>query len=186
MNTSINAAMGEFNNITGFIAAFDRVIGHEGEFTAHPHDRGNWTGGIVGKGLLKGTKFGISAMTYPDLDIQGLTVEEAKRIYKRDWWDKLGMAKYPKSLRYQLFDAAINHGTHNMAVILQAAVGAETDGVIGPITLGHVNSLDHNDLLMRFLACRLEFICQIGTFGVYGRGWVRRVAQNLRYAAEDN
>ena len=55
-----------------FDKAFDRLIGHEGEFTNDPKDRGNWTTGVIGRGQLKGTKFGISAMTYPHLDIINL------------------------------------------------------------------------------------------------------------------
>jgi lysozyme family protein len=41
-----------------FEQAFDRLIGHEGEFTDDPKDRGNWTTGIIGKGICKGTKLG--------------------------------------------------------------------------------------------------------------------------------
>jgi hypothetical protein len=32
-------------------------------------DPGNWTGGAIGKGELRGTKWGISAQTYPQIDI---------------------------------------------------------------------------------------------------------------------
>jgi hypothetical protein len=42
-----------------------------------------WTTGIIGKGICKGTKYFISAMTYPDLDIKNL-LDQAKAIYKRD------------------------------------------------------------------------------------------------------
>ena len=41
-------------------------------------------------------------MTYPTLDIRILTLNQAKDIYKRDWWDKLGMDKYPPALSYQI------------------------------------------------------------------------------------
>lgn len=185
-NNAIRDTAAHMADVGGFAQAFNRVIGHEGGFQIDTRDRGNWTGGIVGKGLLRGTKWGISAMSYPDEDIQGLTRQDAMKIYKRDWWDKLNLKDYPKVMRFQLFDAAINHGTHNMAVILQTAVGAEPDGVVGPVTLGYIKKLSHDDLVLRFLSCRLEFICQISTFGTYGRGWVRRVAENLRHAAADN
>ena len=46
-----------------FILSFDRVIGHEGLFQNDRDDRGNWTSGKIGVGELKGTKFGIAAMT---------------------------------------------------------------------------------------------------------------------------
>ena len=66
-----------------FDVIFDRVLGHEGGFQADPRDRGNWTGGEVGKGELKGTKYGLAAMTYPELDIPALTLAEAEAIYSR-------------------------------------------------------------------------------------------------------
>lgn len=39
----------------------ERVIEHEGGYTDNPKDPGNWTGGEVGKGELKGSKYGLSA-----------------------------------------------------------------------------------------------------------------------------
>jgi lysozyme family protein len=169
-----------------FNKAFDRVIGHEGGFTDDPDDRGNWTGGAIGVGELKGTKFGLSAMTYPDVDIKNLTVEQAKVIYKRDWWDKIGLDKMRPAMQYQFFDAAINHGTHNAAKMLQRAVDAFPDGIIGPNTMANIKATDLNDLLMLFLAERIEFYTNIKTFDKYGKGWTRRIAGNLRLAAEDN
>ena len=61
-----------------FDKAFDRLIGHEGGFTNDSRDAGNWTGGKVGVGKLVGTKFGLSAATYPTLDIKNITIVEAK------------------------------------------------------------------------------------------------------------
>ncbi len=52
---------------------FDQVIDiigvSEGAYSTDRADRGNWTSGKVGEGLFKGTKYGISAMTYPNMDI---------------------------------------------------------------------------------------------------------------------
>ncbi len=168
-----------------FDKAFDRVIGHEGGFQNDPADRGNWTTGRVGEGENKGTKFGLAAMTYPDLDIENLTVQQAKDIYYRDWWASLGMDRFRPAMQYQMFDAAVNHGMRNATKMLQRAVGAVADGVIGPKTLRAAANTDVNDLLMLFLAERLEFFTNIKTFDLYGRGWSRRVAGNLRLAAED-
>jgi lysozyme family protein len=169
-----------------FDKSFDRVIGHEGAFQNDRRDRGNWTSGKIGVGELKGTKYGISAMAYPDLDIKNLTVEQAKAIYKRDWWDKLGMDKFHPAMSFQMFDASINHGIHNATRILQRAVGTKDDGVIGNQTLQSVKKMDLNDLLMSFLSHRLRFMTDISTFDTYGRGWSRRIADNLLLATKDN
>lgn len=169
-----------------FDKAFDRVIGHEGGFQKDPKDRGNWTSGKIGVGQLKGTKYGLAAMTYPDLDIENLTVEDAKKIYHRDWWVKLGMDKFHPAMSFQMFDAAINHGMHNATKILQRAVGAKDDGSIGPKTIDSVKLVELNDLLMLFLAERLQFMTDIKTFDTYGRGWSRRISNNLKIATKDN
>lgn len=168
-----------------FVKSFDRVIGHEGRFQKIQGDRGNWTGGKVASGVLKGTKFGISAMTYPDLDIENLTVEQAKEIYYRDWWVKLGMDKWKPALSYQMFDAAINHGMHNAAKMLQRAVATPDDGAIGPATRRAVDTMTLDDVLMCFLGERLDFMTYVGTWDTFGKGWARRIALNLKIAAED-
>lgn len=169
-----------------FDVAFDRVFINEGGFQKDPNDRGNWTSGQVGVGELKGTKFGLAAMTYPDLDIENLSRYEAKEIYKRDWWDALGMDQFRPAMSYQMFDAAINHGMFNATTMVQRAAGANPDGAVGPKTRAAVAAKDLNDLLMLFLAARLEFMTGIRTWDRYGKGWARRIAHNLKLAAEDN
>lgn len=169
-----------------FDLSFTRVLGNEGEFKKERGDRGDWTSGIIGVGKLVGTKFGLAAMTYPDLDIEHLTIDDAKAIYKRDWWDKLGMDRFPPALSFQMFDAAINHGAVTANKFLQTAAGVKPDGVIGPITVGAVNAADKNDMLLLFLAARLEFFTNCKTWDDNSRGWSRRVVQDLRYAAQDN
>lgn len=172
-------------NSLAFETAFDRVIGNEGSFQNMAGDRGNWTSGIVGQGENKGTKFGISSMSYPQLDIVNLTVDQAKGIYYQDWWVKLGMDLFKPALGYQMFDAAINHGMGNASKMLQRAAGTKDDGQLGPLSLTAINNTPLDDLLMNFLAERLLFMTKIGTWGSYGKGWAVRIANNLKLAAED-
>jgi lysozyme family protein len=53
------------------------IFAGEGGYTKNAKDPGNWTGGKVGKGILKGTKYGIAAASFPNLDIANLTKEQA-------------------------------------------------------------------------------------------------------------
>lgn len=71
---------------SAFDAAFALTVGEEGGFSQDPRDGGNWTGGAPGKGSLRGTKYGISAASYPTLHIDALTLADAKAIYRRDFW----------------------------------------------------------------------------------------------------
>lgn len=54
------------------------VLRHEGGYTNDNRDPGGET------------KFGISKRAYPSLDIKNLTEEQAKVIYRRDYWDRAG------------------------------------------------------------------------------------------------
>ena len=167
-----------------FDQAFDRLINHEGGYSDDPRDLGNWTGGRIGVGVLKGTKFGIAAHSYPDVDIKNLTLEQAKVIYRRDFWDILGDA-HP-AVKFQLFDAAVNHGHGNAIRFLQRAVRVADDGLWGKYSQAALEATPLNDTIMRFLAYRLKFWTSLSTFDTYGRGWTNRGADNLIFAAEDN
>ena len=169
-----------------FDEAFRRLIGHEGGYTIDKRDPGNWTGGAVGKGALNGTKFGIAANTYPNLDIKNLTLAQAKEIYKKDWWDKLGGHGLHSAITFQLWDFSINAGKKRAIIELQQVAGVTADGVIGPKTIEAVNALDLNDVLLSFTAERLKFYTSLKTWPTWGKGWVNRVADNLKYAAQDN
>lgn len=169
-----------------FEKAFGRLIDHEGGYSTDHNDPGNWTGGKVGKGVMKGTKFGIAANTYPNLDIKNLTIEQAKAIYKKDWWDKLGADQLHPSIVYQLWDFAVNAGKSRALKELQQAVGVPDDGIIGPKTIAAVNATDVNDVLLLLASERLRFYTSLPTWSTYGKGWTNRVAENLQYAVQDN
>ena len=163
-----------------FDEAFKTTVGHEGSFTLHRQDRGNWTSGKVGVGELKGTKYGISAMAYPKEDIKNLTLDRAKQLYKRDYWDKCRCNELPNGLKFHVFDVAVNSGVKRAIQTLQQAADTKDDGIIGPATLAAVRSKDQCELLLLFYSFRIAFYTSIGTFGTFGKGWMNRVASNLK------
>lgn len=96
------------------------------------------------------TKYGISQKAYPDLDIEALTEEEAKEIYKRDYWDRMHLDDVPEHLRRDLFFAGVNMGIRNpLNRALQEAVGAGADGIIGPNTIKAIKSFDNPEQITR-------------------------------------
>ena len=169
-----------------FDQAFDRLIKHEGGYSDDPKDPGNWTGGRVNIGQLKGTKYGIAANTYGDLDIVNLTLEQAKAIYHRDWWLKAGADQLDAAIVFQLWDFAINAGMGTAVRALQRAVRVADDGSIGPLTIRAVRAMSTTDVLMRLTAQRLRFYTSLSTWLTYGKGWTNRVAGQLDYGAEDS
>lgn len=162
-----------------FAEAFARVVGIEGGFDKSPDDKGNWTGGKVGVGVLKGTKFGISAASYPAEDIERLTLARAQELYQRDYWRVIRADDLPEALRYDLFDLAVNSGTGAAGRILQRALGIKEDGSIGPMTLAAVAMLPVDRIRSLVLAHRLILMTEATLWSTRARGWVRRAALNV-------
>lgn len=170
---------------TRYDKCFERVIGHEGGFTDDRRDRGNWTSGVIGKGQLKGTKFGISAMSYPNVDIKNLTLEQAKAIYKTDFWQKNKCDELPIGVDYLVFDSAINHGSSRAIRFLQIASGSAVDGSIGPKTLEATKRKKPEAVISEFCVARGLFYTEIGTFQTYKKGWFRRLFDTHAQALDD-
>lgn len=164
-----------------FDHAFGVVLDHEGGFTNDPRDPGNWTSGRVGHGQLRGTRHGISAASYPQLDIAALTPDDARAIYRRDYWDRLRADELPPSLALLAFDAAVNCGVSRSARWLQSAVGAYPDGTVGPRTLLAVQARSHecDAMCAEMLAVRLLFMSNLPTWPTFGPGWARRLCRLL-------
>lgn len=163
-----------------FDKAFELTIGHEGGFTQNPKDPGNWTGGKVGVGINKGTKYGIAANSYPNEDIKNITIERAKQIYKRDYWDKAKCDQLPNGLRFHVFDVSVNSGVSRSIKTLQQALGVSSDGIIGNQTISSANSQNQGDVLFKFYSFRITFYTSLSTFGTFGKGWMNRVSENLK------
>lgn len=163
-----------------FELAFRLLLGHEGEFSNVHADPGNWTGGRVGQGTLKGTKWGISAAAYPHLDIRNLTQAQAHDIYERDYWNKVEASAWPPRLAFIVFDAAVNNGPTRAIRWLQQAVGATVDGIIGPQTRSRVAAAltrSETSVVVEFSAHRLRFMVELSTWSTFRGGWSRRLVQ---------
>lgn len=106
-------------NLSDWEKARKFTSGWEGKFQKLNWDPGNWTGCEVGKGTLVGTNFGISACSYPGLDIPNLTREQADEIYHRDYWLKAGCEKLSWPLNLIHFDTAINFGVTTAVYFLE-------------------------------------------------------------------
>lgn len=154
--------------MTWFDQCFDKLISHEGGYVNDPRDPGGET------------QFGISKRAYPQVDIKALTLDAARAIYKRDYWDRAQCDKLPPALAYLLFDAAVNSGIGQAIRFLQRAVGLADDGVLGPVTLAAVQRYDAEALCARFVGQRLEFMSKLSSWDAFGRGWARRLADQLK------
>jgi len=158
-----------------FAKCFAFTLGAEGGYSDNPADPGNWTGGAVGNGELRGTKYGISASAYPQLDIATLTEQQAEDIYRRDYWTALQGDNLTLPVALVAFDAAVNAGPKRAIAWLQQATGITADGVLGSETLAALNAGDPITLAREALARRLEFSTHLSTWASFGLGWSRRI-----------
>lgn len=154
-----------------------RLQGHEGKYANHPDDPGGETMWGITKRVAR-------AHGYTG-EMRDLTWGQATEIYRKAYWVKAQIEHLPPGMRFQVFDAAVNHGVGNAVRFLQRAAGVADDGIVGPVTRRAINNHDVWNLILNFNAERLEFYTKLSTFNTFGRGWTRRVAQNLKYGAED-
>jgi lysozyme family protein len=123
-----------------FAAAFAIVVGEEGGYVNNPADPGGET------------RYGISKRAYPNLDIAQLTLEEAKQIYQRDYWDKLNCDGMSWELALINFDCGVNQGISVARAIQRVTQNAA-----------------------QFQAERGVRYATLPTFDQFGRGWMRRL-----------
>ncbi|MEX4263670.1 hypothetical protein MY668_04560 [Haemophilus influenzae] len=161
-----------------FQQIFDRLIGHEGGYVNDPRDPGSETNWGV-------TKRTAQANGYTG-NMKTMMRQQAYEIYYRAFWLRYNCEQMPDAVAYQFFDAAVNHGFGNASRMLQRAVGVLDDGIIGKYSLEAINRNPISDTLMVLNGERLNFYIRLKNFDRYGKGWVNRVAQNLRYGAQDN
>ena len=118
-----------------FDSIIDHVLKHEGGYVNDPTDLGGET------------KYGITKRFYPDLDIKNLTTEDAKEIYKKDYWDKGRVESLPNNLWHIFFDMSINMGRKTAVKILQRAAVNKgkkiaVDGGLGPATIKALKGIE--------------------------------------------
>lgn len=160
-----------------FDMAFDRLLGNEGGYSNHPDDPGGETmWGITAEVARKNGYSG---------PMKDMPKDTAKDIYRALYWTAAKCDRMPGAVAFQVFDAAVNHGVRQAAKFLQRALGVPDDGVIGLQTLGKISAMPSAAVVLAFNAEREEFYTFLNTWGSFGKGWSRRVATNLRYAAQD-
>lgn len=138
------------------------VMTEEGGLVEHPNDP---------CGL---TNFGISQRAYPKLDIRALTPDDAKALYKRDYWTPIRGDDLPPALALLMLDCAVNQGTGTAIRLAQEAADVRIDGVLGVMTLAAAQQ-QMPGILQRFAALRAWRYEINRNEEVFGKGWFRRL-----------
>jgi lysozyme family protein len=159
------------------------VLANEGwdQFTNRINDKGGATKyGISDR--RDGVKDGMADLNHDgkgDVKIQDLTINQAKQIYKADYYNPL-CPQYLKSdeLILNLFDFGVTSGPGTAIKLLQELLGVENDGALGPVTADKVNKYPGN-LIGVYKEARRNFYRNIvkndATQAENLTGWINRV-----------
>ena len=153
----------------------------------------NDRGGLTAYGIINGTlKYAHAAGIVPHDDIAKLTQEEAKRIYRKNFWERYGWGELSWPVSLCCLDCSINHG--GFAWILQRAlvsVGHKVtvDGKFGPQTRGAlIKAAQESAQKLAAAICDCRKIYYDGIISrdpkqaVFKKGWYNRV-EALKKAA---
>ena len=146
----------------------EKVLEHEGGYVNDPTDAGGET------------KYGISKRAYPDEDIKELTIERAKELYKRDYWDRFRVSNLPNRLRHIYVDMCINMGGGRATKILQEACNSknankiDVDGGIGPATIKAATNVEPFRLRAYRVMFYAELVMKKPEQERFWVGWFRR------------
>jgi len=152
-----------------FQKCVDRVLEHEGGYVNDPADPGGET------------KFGISKLTFPNVDIASLTRADAIRLYYEHYWRRIkGDQIISNELALQIFDMAVNAGPVVACQLIQEIVGTKQDGVIGSVTLAAMDRY-HSvaGMIERYKFLRARHYCRIVSRNHshvrFLMGWINRI-----------
>ena len=157
-------------NTVDLDTAFNKLLQNEGGYSNIKADPG-------GETMFGITKATAKAHGYVG-DMAALPLEGAKAIYKKSYWDSISAEQLPSALRFHVFDAAVNSGTGQAIKWLQKIVGTTPDGILGPKTINGANIYEGN-IVGQYNAQRLKFLTSLPTWPTFGKGWARRIADNL-------
>lgn len=155
-----------------FDQAFHKLLGHEGGYVDHPSDPGGATNWGVTQAVARQNGYTGHMRNFP--------VEQAKEIYRRQYWDAIRAEELPPAIRYPVFDACVNSGPKQAVKWLQRAIGASDDGLIGGQTLTMARAAHPDFVARRMVGERLQFMTDLKAWPAFGRGWARRIAELLQ------
>lgn len=113
--------------------------------------------------------------------IKTLRKEQAKQIFRFEFWDRNhceDIAKTSPRLATAFYDTSVNMGKEAAAKLLQTAVGAKADGIIGPKTMQAVREMGDFMAAAALIELRknryLQIVDKRPTSKCFLQGWFNR------------
>lgn len=151
--------------------AIARVFADEGGYTNHPKDPGgptNW--GIT---IFDARKYWKPDATAEDVRLMPKSV--AADIYRQRYAAPICYDQLPAGYDYSLLDAGINSGLGRVVPWSAKALGQPAKTIADVVSLAQA-APDKVKLIQKFWNVRLSFLRSLKTWGTFGKGWGRRVA----------
>lgn len=163
-----------------FQRSLSLVLKWEGGFVNHPKD----PGGATNKGITLATFRRYVKRNGTVDDLKRITDAQVSTVYRKQYWDAVKGDDLPSGVDYAVFDFAVHSGPARAAKYLQAAVGVDRDGKIGPVTIAAARGMNAVDLVAAICAKRMAFLKRLNTWPTFGKGWTNRVNDVVREAAK--
>lgn len=171
-------------------AMIDRLIEREGGFVDHPND----VGGCTKYGVIRATLETHRGRPTTCADVMALTLDEARAIYRRFWFDhsRLRLSQWPyRRLAEVTLDASImfSLGREMSVRWAQTAINAQrprqapiaVDGWAGPATMAAMVMCSEGRLITWVVAERLRKHARVvkssPSQAAFIEGWVNRATK---------
>lgn len=159
--------------INNWPQCFALVLKNEGGYVDNPAD----PGGATNLGCTKAVWEQYIGRSVTKDDIKALTPNDVMPLYKAKYWDTIKGDDLPEGVDYAVFDFAINSGPSRAAKALQSVLSVTVDGQIGSATLRALETANPREVATAVCEARLAFLQSLPTYGTFGKGWSRRVAE---------
>lgn len=159
--------------INNWPQCFAFILKNEGGYVDNPAD----PGGATNLGCTKAVWEQYIGRSVTKDDIKALTPNDVMPLYKAKYWDTIKGDDLPEGVDYAVFDFAINSGPSRAAKALQSVLSVTVDGQIGSATLRALETANPREVATAVCEARLAFLQSLPTYGTFGKGWSRRVAE---------
>lgn len=143
----------------------------EGGYSDHPADPGGPTMNGIIQRVYDGWR---DQMGLPRRPVREIEPRERDAIYRQNYWTAVRGDELPPGIDVAVYDFGVNSGPPRAVRALQKALGINPDGHVGPATIAAAQAADPAAVVQALMTERRRFLRQVKTFGVFGKGWMRR------------
>ena len=164
--------------------SFEKILDFIFEVEGIKSDHGSDKGGL--------TKWGIASRWYPEVAKDDFAIDDARLIYKSQYWDKCRCFDMPFAVATIVMDIAVNSGPKDGGRLVQEGINLSggnvgVDGWVGDKTIDELWSVDIGKLVKVLIALRLRHYRKVikkdRSQIDFLSGWVLRVEKLLLFIA---